>query len=93
MRILLSAANFCVEPLPVYPLGMSVIANVLAKDGDEIAKVIPTEDLNSDTTDWKQKYGIDESTLDQYQKQGMVNKFKAFTEPRYIPTYFCVRGD
>ena len=43
--------------------------------------------------DYAKKYGIDESTLDQYQKQGMVNKFKAFTEPRYIPTYFCVRGD
>ena len=26
MRILLSAANFCSDPYPVYPLGMSVIA-------------------------------------------------------------------
>ncbi len=26
MRILLSAANFCPDPYPVYPLGMSVIA-------------------------------------------------------------------
>ncbi len=41
MRILLSAANFCVEPLPVYPLGMSVIANVLAKDGHEVTQFDP----------------------------------------------------
>ena len=43
--------------------------------------------------DYADKYGIDKSTLDEYQQQGMVNKFKAFTKPRYIPTYFCVRGD
>ena len=43
--------------------------------------------------DYAQKYNIDESTLDEYQRQGMVNKFKAFTKPRYIPTYFCVRGE
>ena len=30
MRILLSAANFCSDPYPVYPLGMSVIAGALA---------------------------------------------------------------
>lgn len=27
--------------------------------------------------DYAQKYGIDESTLDDYQKRGMVNKYKA----------------
>lgn len=43
--------------------------------------------------DYAAKLGIDESTLDEYQRQGMVNKYKAFTKPRYIPTYFCVRGD
>lgn len=44
----------------------SPVDNVLAKDGDVIAKVIPTEDLNSDTTDWKTKYGIDENPLYPY---------------------------
>lgn len=43
--------------------------------------------------DYADKYGIDKSILDEYQKKGMVNKFKAFTEPRYIPTYFVVRGE
>ena len=43
--------------------------------------------------DYATKYGIDESTLDEYQRQGMVNKYKAFTSPRYIPTYFCVEGN
>lgn len=41
--------------------------------------------------DYAQKYGIDESTLDDYQKRGMVNKYKAFTNPRRIPTYFMVQ--
>ena len=43
--------------------------------------------------DYVEKYNIDKSKLDEYQLKGMVNKFKAFTEPRYVPTYFCVRGD
>ncbi|MBE6564556.1 MAG: phosphodiester glycosidase family protein [Ruminococcaceae bacterium] len=43
--------------------------------------------------DYYTKYNIDESTLDQYQKQGMINKYKAFTTPRRIPTYFMVRGE
>ena len=34
--------------------------------------------------------GIDESTLDQYQKKGIVNKYKAFTTPRRLPTFFMV---
>jgi len=41
--------------------------------------------------DYYKIYDIDESTLDQYQKRGMVNKYKAFTSPRYIPTYFMVK--
>jgi len=43
--------------------------------------------------DYYTKYNIDESTLDQYQKQGMINKYKAFTTPRRIPTYFMVKGE
>ncbi|HBR31254.1 MAG TPA: hypothetical protein DD733_04135 [Clostridiales bacterium] len=43
--------------------------------------------------DYITKYNIDTSTLDEYQKQGMVNKYKAFTNPRRIPTYWMVRGN
>lgn len=39
------------------------------------------------------KYGFDVEKLDQYQKQGLVNKYKAFTTPRKIPTFFLVAGD
>lgn len=39
------------------------------------------------------KYGFDTEKLDQYQKQGLVNKYKAFTTPRKIPTFFLVAGD
>ena len=39
------------------------------------------------------KYGYDIEKLDQYQKQGLVNKYKAFTTPRKIPTYFIVGGE
>lgn len=35
-------------------------------------------------------YNMDE--LDDYQKMGLVNKYKAFTTPRRIPTYFVVGG-
>lgn len=41
MKFLLSAANFCTEPLPVYPLGMSVIANLLAQNGHEVTQFDP----------------------------------------------------
>lgn len=35
-----------------------------------------------------------DSTLDQYQEKGLVNKYKAFTNPRPIPTFFLVgKGD
>ncbi len=30
------------------------------------------------------------NTLDQYQERGLVNKYKAFTNPRPIPTFFLV---
>lgn len=40
-----------------------------------------------------EKYGYDESSLDQYQLRGLVNKYKAFTKPRSIPTYFIVGGE
>jgi exopolysaccharide biosynthesis protein len=36
------------------------------------------------------KYDIDKSKLDEYQLQGLTNRYKAFTPPRRIPTYFCV---
>ena len=41
MRILLSAANFCSDPYPVYPLGMSVIAGALAAAGHEVEQFDP----------------------------------------------------
>ncbi len=34
--------------------------------------------------------GIDYNSLDQYQRLGIVNKYKAFTNPRKMPTYFAV---
>ena len=36
------------------------------------------------------KYGYDTAKLDEYQKKGLVNNYKAFTEPRRIPTFFMV---
>lgn len=37
-----------------------------------------------------EKYSYDYDSLDKYQKKGLVNKYKAFTTPRYMPTYFMV---
>ncbi len=37
-----------------------------------------------------EKYNINEDELDQYQLQGIVNKYKAFIPPRTMPTYICV---
>lgn len=37
-----------------------------------------------------EKYNINKSELDEYQLDGMVNKYKAFTTPRYLPTFFVV---
>ena len=42
--------------------------------------------------DYYTKYDFDIDQLDQYQKQGLVNKYKAFTTPRKMPTYFVVGG-
>ncbi len=35
-------------------------------------------------------FKIDTSEFDEYQSKGLVNRYKAFSEPRYIPTYFIV---
>ena len=43
--------------------------------------------------DYYNKLGIDPSTLDEYQLKGLINKYKAFTTPRRIPTYFMVHSD
>lgn len=38
-----------------------------------------------------EKYdGYDVNSLDEYQRKGLVNRYKAFTTPRRMPTYFCV---
>ncbi len=42
--------------------------------------------------DYVEKYDVDESELDQYQQLGIVNKYKAFTSPRYLPTFFMVKA-
>ena len=41
--------------------------------------------------DYFNLYNLDTNLLDQYQKMGLVNKYKAFTTPRRIPTYFIVK--
>lgn len=41
--------------------------------------------------DYIEKYDIDTSTLDEYQKLGLVNRYKAFTYPRRLPTFFMVK--
>ncbi len=38
------------------------------------------------------KNNIDMSTVDEYQQLGLVNRYKAFTNPRWLPTFFMVRG-
>ena len=40
-----------------------------------------------------EKYDFNVDQLDQYQKQGLVNKYKAFTTPRKMPTFFVVGGE
>ena len=37
--------------------------------------------------------GIDRQSLDTYQRMGIVNRYKAFTYPRLMPTYFLVRPE
>ncbi len=41
--------------------------------------------------DFANKLGVDTTHYDDYQKLGMVNRYKAFTKPRSIPTYFIVK--
>lgn len=41
--------------------------------------------------DYPAKLGIDTATLDEYQRMGLLNRYKAFTTPRTIPTWFIVR--
>ncbi len=43
--------------------------------------------------DWYTKYNYPTTYLDEYQMKGLVNNYKAFTNPRRIPTYFCVRPE
>ena len=40
--------------------------------------------------DFYDKYGLDKSGLDEYQRMGLINKYKAFTTPRRLPTCFIV---
>ena len=40
--------------------------------------------------DYYNVYNIDTAKLDNYQKQGLVNQYKAFTTPRRLPTCFIV---
>ena len=40
--------------------------------------------------DYYNKYDVDTENLDKYQKEGLVNSYKAFTTPRRLPTYICV---
>lgn len=41
--------------------------------------------------DYAEKYGVDPATLDDYQKKGLVNRYRAFIPPRRLPTYFAVK--
>ena len=40
--------------------------------------------------DYYTKYDIDPAVLDEYQRMGLTNRYKAFTKPRHIPTFFLV---
>lgn len=40
--------------------------------------------------DFYDKYGLDKTNLDEYQLKGLINKYKAFTNPRRLPTCFIV---
>lgn len=43
--------------------------------------------------DYIQKYNVDTSKLDSNQKKGVVCQYRAFSEPRKIPTFFIVTGE
>lgn len=40
--------------------------------------------------DYYNKYPTDTTEFDEYQQKGLVNRYKAFTNPRRMPTYFIV---
>ena len=40
--------------------------------------------------DYYKYYDVDTTWLNSYQKRGLVNQYKSFTEPRRLPTYFLV---
>ena len=43
--------------------------------------------------DYYTKYDIDTEGLDDYQLQGLTNRYKAFTKPRHMPTFFLVASE
>ncbi len=43
--------------------------------------------------DYYTKYDIDTAGLDEYQRQGLTNRYKAFTKPRHMPTFFLVEPE
>lgn len=42
--------------------------------------------------DYFKLYNYDYDKLDEFQRKGLVNSYKAFTDPRKLPTYFLVKG-
>lgn len=67
------------------------IINLLVSEGAVVAGML---DGGSSTMmyyeDYYTKYDIDSAGLDEYQRRGLINKYKAFTSPRRMPTYFLV---
>ena len=67
------------------------IIDLLASEGAVVAGML---DGGSSTMmyyeDYYTKYDIDTEGLDEYQRQGLTNRYKAFTKPRHMPTYFMV---
>lgn len=67
------------------------IIDLLVSEGAVVAGML---DGGSSTMmyyeDYYTKYDIDAEGLDEYQRQGMTNRYKAFTKPRAMPTFFLV---
>ena len=67
------------------------IIDLLASEGAVVAGML---DGGSSSMmyyeDYFTKYDIDTEGLDEYQRQGLTNRYKAFTRPRHMPTYFMV---
>lgn len=67
------------------------IIDLLVSEGAVVAGML---DGGSSTMmyyeDYYTKYDIDTEGLDEYQRQGLTNRYKAFTKPRHMPTYFMV---